>query len=178
MFSYVISLLANLNARGQLSSEVHMSDVPTPQITVGSSAQQQANEGDGPPPLFQASSAVAPGTSVINTVSQGAPTAEEAQNVTTESVVFATQQDIMEISAHVWGWVLNHINTHLLQICLLPYKYLFDWNCAFFLEIQIFLFCMFQTVVLYLCFVVKQKTHHYHCSWSEMNHWMADFILI
>jgi hypothetical protein len=101
MFSYVISLLANLNARGQLSSEIHMSDVPTPQIAVGSSVQQQTNEGGGPPPLLQASSVVAPKTSVINAISQEAPTAKEAQNVTTELGAFPTQQDIMEISVHV-----------------------------------------------------------------------------
>jgi hypothetical protein len=89
LFSYVISLLANLNARGQLSSEIHMSDVPTPQIAVGSLVQQQTNEGGSPPPPLQASSVITPGTSVVATISQGAPV-KEAQNAITELVGFPT----------------------------------------------------------------------------------------
>jgi hypothetical protein len=65
MFSYVISLLANLNARGQTDSNIYMSDVTTLQITVGSSAQQQTSEGST---LLKATSVVAPGTSDVDTV--------------------------------------------------------------------------------------------------------------
>jgi hypothetical protein len=43
-FSYVISLLANLNARGQSSSVIHMIDISTPQIAVGSPQQRTVEE--------------------------------------------------------------------------------------------------------------------------------------
>jgi hypothetical protein len=101
MFSYVISLLANLNACGPSSPEIHINDISTPQIIVGSSAQQQTNEGGGPKPLIQASSVIAPRTSIINAIQQGAPSIEEAQNMTTESIAFPPQNDIIEIPAHV-----------------------------------------------------------------------------
>jgi UTP-glucose-1-phosphate uridylyltransferase len=75
MFSYVISLLANLNARGQLNTKIQMNDKSTP---VRSSAQQQTNKGRGPRTWLQASNTVAPGTSVTNAVKQGASIVEEA----------------------------------------------------------------------------------------------------
>jgi hypothetical protein len=99
MFSYVISLLANLNARGPSNSEIYINDISTPQIAVGSSAQQQTNEGSGPDLLLQASSAIAPETSLINTIQQETPIIEEAQNVSTKSVASSPQGNI--ISAHV-----------------------------------------------------------------------------
>jgi hypothetical protein len=102
MFSYVISLLANLNERGRSTSELHMSDISTPQIAGGISAQQWTNGGNGPPPPSQASRAVVlPESSVINTIQQGAPTVAEVQNLITEPVIFPAQSDIVEISALV-----------------------------------------------------------------------------
>jgi hypothetical protein len=96
MFSYVISLLANLNARGQSNSEIHMSDISTPQIAGGISAQQQTNGGGDPTPLLQASSVLAPESSVINAIQQEAPTVKEVQNLMTDPVISPSQSDIVE----------------------------------------------------------------------------------
>jgi hypothetical protein len=102
VFSYVLSLLANLNARGQSNTEAHINDISTPQIAVGS-PQQQTDEGDGLPSQLQLSAVAAPGNSLINAVKQGAPAIEDAANVTTESAAFPAQSenDIIEISAQV-----------------------------------------------------------------------------
>jgi hypothetical protein len=101
MSSYSISLLANLNARGQLNSEINMDDIATPQIAVGSPPPQQTDEGGKLPSLIQAVSVIASGTSVVNAVQLGASIIEEAQNMTVETLTIPAQIGITEIHAAV-----------------------------------------------------------------------------
>jgi hypothetical protein len=101
MFSYVISLLANLNARGQSNSEIHMNDISTPQIAVTSLAQQQITEGGSLPTLLQASSIVAPGISVDNIVQLEAPIVKAAESLPSKLVSSPLQSGMMENSACV-----------------------------------------------------------------------------
>jgi hypothetical protein len=178
VFSYVISLLANLNARGPSNFEIHINDISTPQIAVGSSAQQQTNEGSDPEPLLQASNVIAPRTSIIDAIQEGAPIIEEVQKMTTESVAFPCQSNIIEIPTHVWGQVLNYIDTCSLQNCLLPDQYLTEIVLSL-LTFQKFIFCMFQPTLFFIfVFIMKESSwRHYH-SWSEMNYQTGKYPLI
>jgi hypothetical protein len=99
MSRYVISLLANLNARGPSSSEVHMDDITTPQITVGPSSQQ-CTRGEIPT-LLRSSSFIVHRSSVANiTAHKRNPTDEEEQNSVTDSNSFSIRSDVEETSSH------------------------------------------------------------------------------
>jgi hypothetical protein len=86
--SYAISLLANLNARGESNTVIKMNDITTPHITLGSHPRQRTggvDGGDGYP--------MDPGSSVVNnTVQQEILAVEAAENVTIESRRASTER--------------------------------------------------------------------------------------
>jgi hypothetical protein len=99
--SYVISLLANLNARGHSSSEMFLDDIATPRITSGSTSRQHASRSEGGvalPTFLPESSIIDPRISVVNiTVHQDVPAANEDQNVTVKTLHSPLKGDIIEV---------------------------------------------------------------------------------